>query len=701
MTDPTTPRDAAWIAAKLAAAANADAAWIEAHKPAAKKTAAPTAAPSPTPPTATTDHPAPPPTVATETEDPSDLRNELADADRLVLHLIGKAWYCPQMAERGKGSIESGWLVWDGKRLSPSEDGAIMRLSRQVAIQLAREYVAQANEVATEIKDEENCEPVDKENLKKLRAKMSRLLAKADQVQSEDRIEKMVRLARMDVRLHIHHRELNADPDLLNVQNGIVHLPTGELLPHDPKHRCTKIAAVPYLPNVDRAPVDRLLARACMVQGDDGKWTTDHDRIRYLQDAIGNGLYGDQALQQFYLCIGKGGDGKGTLFEALLDALGGGHDGYAMKADMQSFVRQKLSGHRIRDDLANMAGARLVLASEINKGEALDAALVKSLSGEDTQRVRKLFGNEFEFRPICTLFMQANHLPPVDSQDQAIWRRLRQIPFGPPLGDDERDPAVRRSLHDPQTGGAALLAWAVEGAKRTHRAKRLTPTPSVDAATAAYRTDMNPLAGFLLDDLRFADAAHARATWVAQGAIRPAFESWLLAAGLDDRKTPISGQRIAATLRDLGCWTSAKKHAGKVVKVWFGVTLRIDHPNHTPETCPGDVFLPSEEMHQAVLRAHKAMPDALLPQGAPTLNPAVVPGAVTGPGNQVTSPGTGSTHAREKIPIGNFDSRAREPLPQPGYPVTSESPQEENKENKKEYNSPLINDLDEIDPPLF
>jgi putative DNA primase/helicase len=606
----------------------------------------------------------PPKEVAEESNDDIELRNEYADADRFVQDIMGKAWYCPQRSAK-KSDIEAGWLVWDSKRLKPSEDGSILRLAKATALNLSHEYLENANALGKVIQDLEQAKPLDKEKIKETKQRQSRLIARADRIQTESRSLVLINLARIDTRILIDHKELDADPDILNMQNGVVHLPTGTLTPHDPKHRCTKITAVPYDTSIDQAIVLRLLGRACMVQNADGIWTTDADRIRFLQDAIGSGLYGHQELQKFYLCIGNGGDGKGTLFEALLDALGGGNDGYAMKADMQSFIRQKVSGHRIRDDLANMAGARLVLASEINKGEALDAALVKTLSGEDTQRVRHLFGKEFEFRPICTLFMQANHEPYVDSQDDAIWRRLVKIPFGPSLREDERDPAVRRALHDPKTGGAALLAWAIEGAKRTYQAKRLTTTESVENCTKKYREEMNPLTGFLVEDLRFADKAHARETWVAQSAILPAFQKWQSESGLEDKKgTGLSGQRIGRQLRDLGAFAWTQKIGFKRVRVWCGVTLGPETENRH-ETCNGS-YLPSDSEHLAqiaskgviVLDPYRGIEDYVDSDAHAQKN---------------TRPPPNNPRPPEKIPIGNFPTHAPETLHKSRYADTDTS----------------------------
>lgn len=694
--NPTDRRMAVDIGPRLTAAPDADPAWIDANKPAAPAKPAKPTRPA-KPPADDDDDDDDPPTGATPPPgdlDPDDpeLRNEIADADRFVRDVMGKAWYCPQRSSTQRSEVQTGWLVWDGKRLRPSEDGAILRLARLTALALSAEYLELAKSAKQDLDDELACEPIDREAVKAAKAKLSRLLSRADQVQTENRMEVMVSLARIDERLLIDHRDLDAGSpiradgtreypgaDLLNTPTGVVHLPTGLILPHDPIYRCTRITASPYLPGkgLENDPgLHRVLRRGLMQQRADGVWVPDVARIAYMQDAIGNALYGHQRLQKFYLCIGNGGDGKGTLFEGLLASLGGGHDGYAMMAAASSFVRQKLAGHRVRDDLANMHKARVILSAEINKGDALDGALVKSMFGETTQRVRELYGKEFEFKPICTLFFQANHEPHVDAQDHAMWRRLVKVPWGPSLRDDERDPDVHAYICDPLRGGAALLAWAIEGAKRTASARAIPMPPSIAEATAAYRDTMNYLGGFLVEELRFAPAAKARQTWVAQAAIRPAIKAWFAEAQMeDDRAVPINGKTLGTLLRSAGAFPGTPRINGKVTKAWLGVTLRQDHPAWN-DACAGS-FIPTDDLHHAQLAKSKST--------------AVV--VETSETSSVGLPEAGAEKNATRAHVAISDTA-------PTRPSTSEV-SEVSRKNKEEEKSKDLPDLDALDEPPF
>jgi phage/plasmid-associated DNA primase len=59
--------------------------------------------------------------------------------------------------------------------------------------------------------------------------------------------------------LEVAADKFDADPDLLNCANGVLHLPSGELLDHDPERYLTKIANVAYIPDGKHSDWDAAL----------------------------------------------------------------------------------------------------------------------------------------------------------------------------------------------------------------------------------------------------------------------------------------------------------------------------------------------------------------------------------------------------------------------------------------------------------
>ena len=107
-----------------------------------------------------------------------------------------------------------------------------------------------------------------------------------------------------------------------------------------------------------------------------------------------------------------------------------------------------------------------------------------------------LYREFFEFLPQFTPWMATNHRPTVRDDDDAIWRRLIEVPLTVEIPENERDPDVKAFLRNPSEGGPAVLAWAVEGCLAWQRDGLRAP-PCVREATASYRNEMSAVSDFL------------------------------------------------------------------------------------------------------------------------------------------------------------------------------------------------------------
>lgn len=87
------------------------------------------------------------------------------------------------------------------------------------------------------------------------------------------------------------------------------------------------------------------------------------------------------------------------------------------------------SGSAPSEDVARLVGARFVNISEPDKKLVLSAALLKSLTGNDTINARFLHENSFDFRPQFKIFINTNHLPMVTDLTLITSGRVKIIPF--------------------------------------------------------------------------------------------------------------------------------------------------------------------------------------------------------------------------------------------------------------------------------
>ena len=193
-----------------------------------------------------------------------------------------------------------------------------------------------------------------------------------------------------------------------------VNLRIGTSRAPDQADRITKLAACAPAPSAD---CPRWLA---FLEEATGK---DEGLIRFLQQWCGYCLTGITREHAFVFIWGDGGRGKATFLNTVAAILGN----YATTAAMELLTATKFDRHPT--ELAALRGARLVTASETEKGRAWADARLKALTGGDPIKARFMRQDEFEYLPQLKLTLMGNHRPSLDSVDDAIRRRLNMVAF--------------------------------------------------------------------------------------------------------------------------------------------------------------------------------------------------------------------------------------------------------------------------------
>lgn len=341
--------------------------------------------------------------------------------------------------------------------------------------------------------------------------------------QGASRIAAALELAAVDERIVVTADRLDAHPHLLSVRNGTVDLRNGALRPAARDDLLTLGTAVPYAHDAACPRWERFLREV---------FAEDTELISGVQRLFGYILTGytrEQALPVFY---GDGANGKSVAVEVLEQLLGD----LAVTAAMDTFLEGQ--GGAVDYDLARLRGARLVVAQESGRGRRLADAVVKRVTGGDTITARHPYGRPFSYRPAFTAILVTNHRPRADATDEAIWRRLRLVPFEVSFRGRE-DRQLAAALTRELTG---ILAWAVRGAVQWHE-RGLDWPQAVTAATAAYRADEDPTAGFLADECRLDPAGR-----VTVANLRSRYETWAHANG----ERPISAKALTQALAGHG-----------------------------------------------------------------------------------------------------------------------------------------------------
>ena len=415
-----------------------------------------------------------------------------------------------------------GWLVWDGRRWKPDADGAVMRCMKQTV----RAMYARAGEL-------ENSD--DRETAARW----------ATQSESEARLRAAINLAETERDVIVNPTQLDENPWLFNAGNGTIDLETGVLREHRREDLLTRIAAAVYVATATSELWDSHLAR---VTGNDAEYTA------FLRRAVGYSLTGHTVEEKLFFAHGPSATGKSATLDALRAALGE----YVAVADFETFLKRRGDGG-IRNDVARLAGARLVISVEVDEGKKLAEGLIKTLTGGDTIAARFLYSEVFEFRPCFKLWLAANARPAVNADDSAMWRRILQLPFVHVIPERERDDRLKIRLRSDPEVQSAILAWAVKGCLEW-QAQGLAVPGSVRDYTAEYRAENDPLRDWLDDTCQFDPMA-----WTSTADLRKSYEDWCEVSG----ERAIGTKALATALTARGC-TAAKSAGGRG---WKGVGL--------------------------------------------------------------------------------------------------------------------------------
>lgn len=385
-------------------------------------------------------------------ESPSEFYSEVMEADKAHTDTGNGQKFFEQYKQHARFVTDIGcWIAWDGKKWKMDDDAAIRRFAHRTADSLY-------NEVSRSFSRDNTYQW-------------------AKQSHNNARINAMI--AEAKPYLGLENNALDRNPWLLNCNNGIVNLKTGEVQLHGAEHFITQYADVAYRADTFCPKFQAFLDRI---------FDNDKDVIGFVQRALGSSIAGLDARRHLFIAHGDGSNGKSTLLETVQDILGD----YVCTTPVSSLM-SSATGSGINNDIARLRGKRMVLASEGERQNKLAEAQIKRLTGGDTITARFLNKEFFEFKPVCDFWLATNHKPKISGNDPAIWNRVFLIPFEVTIPDDEKNPNLKNELLAEKEG---ILAWLVKGCIDWHT-DGLNAPEKVKAATQSYKGESDSVGQYL------------------------------------------------------------------------------------------------------------------------------------------------------------------------------------------------------------
>jgi P4 family phage/plasmid primase-like protien len=428
------------------------------------------------------------------------------------------------------------WLVWDGKRWAVDDFNVIRQRAKQMARML---YLQSAGMTQLE---------------KHARASESFAMGTA-----------ALGYAATEKGIPVSAADLDQQPYLLNCPNGVIDLRTMGLLPFDRGFLITKLCPVPFDPKA-QAPRFQAFVEWAMGGGANPDAELSEHTVRlvgFLQRAFGYALTSDVSEKAIFVLHGEqGNNGKTTLLTLFRDLLGKDYSG---QLSIDTVMTMKNQDATARADLADLRGTRLVVTSEVEKEHKLDEGKIKYITaGMGEIKSCRKYENPIEFKATHKLFMDCNHRPRVRGTDDAIWRRLKLVPFEITIPDEQKDLQLPDKLRTELPG---ILAWAVRGAMAWFK-DGLGDPPEVGQAGIEWREHDDPLKEFLEDCCESGEDLFIHASELAAG-----YEWW---AKQNRERYPLGREAFNERLLAKGYKQSRgrRNEQDKQFRAWEGIELK-------------------------------------------------------------------------------------------------------------------------------
>jgi putative DNA primase/helicase len=363
------------------------------------------------------------------------------------------------------------------------------------------------------------------------------------------------------------YAEYDRQDDLFHCSNGEYNLELMTLVDHQPEFLSTKGSEMKYNPSATCPGFEQYLHQVM-----DG----NKNLISYLQRCMGYSLTVSTGEAAMFILTGPSGTGKTTLLTILTGVLGT----YAKRAQRGTFM-MKQGGEGQPFDYAGLAGCRAFIASEPEEG-TFAVAKLKELTGNEAKITAcRKFRDSYEFKPQCKVWLACNEFPKAPAGDEALWDRLKPIPFNVKFRDTN---AEVKNLAEKllQEEGSGILNWMLRGLEEFTEIGLAVPDEAKLKAQE-LRDEQDFLSRFLEERISKTDDNSEMVL------VSKFYEVFKTHADITGEGKGWTRQKLNAEMRAKEYKSDLVRVGDKTPRVWIGVKLNSLIGNNYTESFMGDI----------------------------------------------------------------------------------------------------------------
>lgn len=218
-------------------------------------------------------------------------------------------------------------------------------------------------------------------------------------------------------------------------------------------------------------------------------------------------LCGKNINEIFTFWYGTGRNGKGILNDTIQKMLGSYFK--SIKSEQLTLLEKNKNG--ANSELAQCEYIRCFMASEPDFQEKLQIGFIKKLTGGDNLQVRDLFCSSKEIRPCFTPTLQCNKRIKLSDMDEAIRKRIINIPFNnvftdnpePNTNERQIDKKLKIKIENDPDFSYGLLFLVLQSWKETQGIVYICD--EVKESTEEYMVQNNPLKDWFENNYELVD----------------------------------------------------------------------------------------------------------------------------------------------------------------------------------------------------
>lgn len=229
------------------------------------------------------------------------------------------------------------------------------------------------------------------------------------------------------------------------LRNGIYNLETWKLEPHRKDLYFTYQLDFDYDEDADCPTFQRYLATSLVHQNG----TPDATLVEFVYEVLAYCMTARTDLKASFWLLGKPDSGKSTFVAFVRELMGALH----VSIDMEQMGKNTFM-------LSSLIGKRVATCTEAEAGAMIADGLYKAISGGSDAIWTDVKNKDgISFIPEVKLLWAMNNAPRTRDRSDAIFNRLKIIPFNRSVPKSERDPQLLQKLLEEKSGIFTLLMW--------------------------------------------------------------------------------------------------------------------------------------------------------------------------------------------------------------------------------------------------